>query len=55
MNSLKSIITNRTNIRNAVTFAVGLIGGIYTGENLPEIYYVEVEKHLPNFYTNPTQ
>ncbi len=34
-------------IRNVVTLIAGVVGGIYMGENLPDIYYYELMPHLP--------
>lgn len=31
-----------TKLRNVVTFAVGLAGGVYAGEHLPDIYYLQI-------------
>ena len=32
----------RNAIRNVVTLIVGVTGGIYVGENLPDVYYSQV-------------
>jgi len=34
-------------VRNAVTLVVGIAGGIYLGENLPECYYDPISQYLP--------
>ena len=32
------------NVRNLLTLIVGLTGGFYLGENLPEVYYLPMKK-----------
>lgn len=37
----------RNTIRNVVTLVVGVAGGIYAGENMPDIYYSQIIQYLP--------
>lgn len=37
----------RNTIRNVVTLVVGVAGGIYAGENLPDVYYSQIIQYLP--------